>query len=478
MKAVRRVCIAALGSILVAPLCLVRPAVAASIPEAWVARFNGHADFGDSASSVAEAKGRVFATGSSTSGPQLPEPYDDDIVTLAYSQRSGTKLWKRTYDGPARSADSATTVATSPDGSTVFVAGTSFEATEADIVTIAYDARTGRMRWVARFGGARGQNETGADMVVAPDGSAVYVTGVGEDRASGDADIVTVAYGAHRGHRRWVARASGGASTVARAITVARDGSAVIVTGNHQTAAAFDAFTIAYDPNDGSRVWSDRYDGPAQLADGALAAAASDGTAFVTGESAAGNGLFDYVTIAYDVATGDRLWVRRYAARGGRDDIAWDIAVSPDAAHVFVTGASVNGDGNFDYATIAYDSTTGATTWRVRYAGPSGGDDQACCVGVSRDGATVYVAGTAVYGAGSHKTLDFGLVAYDAVSGAKILVAHHDGPVGDHDHAYALAVGGKVVVAGDAPGRLTGIGPLDYEVVAYPSAPSARRSSA
>jgi PQQ-like domain len=443
------------------------PAEAAAPPERWVARFNGHADFGDSASSVAEAKGRVFVTGGSTSGPQLPEPYDSDIVTIAYSARSGSTLWKRTYDGPARSSDGATTIATSPDGSTVFVAGTSFGREEADILVIAYEARTGRRRWVARYGGPRGEDETAADMVVAPDGSAVFVTGVGEDGVSGDADIVTVAYGAGRGHRKWVARVSGGAGTVARAITVAGDGSAVIVAGNHQTAAAFDAFTIAYDATNGSRLWSDRYDGPAQGADGLLAATASDDTAYVTGESHAANGLFDYVTIAYDVATGDRMWVRRYGARGDRDDIAWDVAVSPDAADVYVTGASVNGAGNFDYATLAYDAATGATAWRARYPGPSGGDDQACCVGVSRDGTTVYVAGTAVYGQGSQKTLDFGLVAYDASTGTRIFVAHHDGPVGGHDHARALAVGGKVVVTGDAPGRLTGIGPLDYETVAY-----------
>lgn len=436
-------------------------------PDRWVARFNGHADLGDSASSVAQAKGRVFVTGGSTSGPQLPEPYDSDIVTIAYSARSGAPLWKRTYDGPARSSDAATTIATSPDGSTVFVAGTSFGRKEADFVVIAYEARTGRRRWVARYGGARGDDETAADMGVAPDGSAVFVTGVGEDGASGDADVVTVAYGAGRGHRKWVARISGGAGTVARAITVTGDGSAVIVAGNHQTAAAFDAFTLAFDPADGSRLWSARYDGPAQGADGALAVAASDDTAYITGESHAANGLFDYVTIAYDVATGDRIWVRRYGARGGRDDIAWDVAVSPDAAHVYVTGASVNGGGNFDYATLAYDAATGATVWRARYPGPSGGDDQACCVGVSRDGATVYVAGTAVYGQ-AHKTLDFGLVAYDASTGTRTFVEHHDGPVGGHDHARALAVGGKVVVTGDAPGRLTGIGPLDYETVAYP----------
>src|SRR5262245_22895443 len=96
-----------------------QPAAGATVHEAWVARFNGHADLGDSSSSTAIAAGRVFVTGGSTSGPQLPEPYDSDIVTIAYSAATGAQLWKRTYDGPAHSADNPTTVMASPDGSTV-----------------------------------------------------------------------------------------------------------------------------------------------------------------------------------------------------------------------------------------------------------------------------------------------------------------------------------------------------------------------
>jgi hypothetical protein len=92
----------------------------------------------------------------------------------------------------------------------------------------------------------------------------------------------------------------------------------------------------------------------------------------------------------------------------------------------------------------------------------------ACCVVPSLDGLTVYVAGTAVYGSAGSATLDFGLVAYDAVTGTRLWLAHHDGPVGGHDHASGLAVDAThVAVTGDGPGRLTGIGPLDYETVAY-----------
>jgi hypothetical protein len=72
----------------------------------------------------------------------------------------------------------------------------------------------------------------------------------------------------------------------------------------------------------------------------------------VTGESAGGFGDgWDSATVAYNAATGARLWVQRYdgAELGSK---TFSAAVSPTTGTVFVTGYSV--DGGSDYATIAY----------------------------------------------------------------------------------------------------------------------------
>jgi hypothetical protein len=448
-------------------------------PARWTERFDGAADLNDVATSIVIGpRGhRVFVTGWRTTGPQDPEPYDTDYVTIAYSASTGNRLWRARYNGPAKSGDAAVAIQVAPDGSALYVIGTSddaagpFAAHEESIATVAYDASDGETLWTARYLGAAAEDEVATGLVVSRDGSAIYVGGNAE--SDSDADFLTVAYSTLDGTELWTARSFGGGSTdVAQGIDLAPDGSAVYVTGHLQTSTSFDYATVAYDATSGSELWRASFDGPAHGADGALAVAASpDGSlVFVTGESASASGLFDYATVAYDASTGTPSWSKRYRGPGGRDDIAWDVSTSPDGAHVYVTGESVGTSGTFDYETLSYDAGSGERVWGARYAGSAGGDDEACCVAISNNGATVYVVGTAVYGSRSSATLDYGTIAYAAGTGVRRWVARYDGPVAGHDHAHALAVapdGSGVYVTGDSPGRRTGIGPLDYATVAY-----------
>jgi DNA-binding beta-propeller fold protein YncE len=68
------------------------------------------------------------------------------------------------------------------------------------------------------------------------------------------------------------------------------------------------------------------------------------------------------------------------------------LEVSPDGSLVFVTGESVGDATALDYATLAYDATSGARRWTSRYSGPSF-DDRATSLGVSPDGTAVFVTG-------------------------------------------------------------------------------------
>src|SRR5207247_1973677 len=101
---------------------------------------------------------------------------------------------------------------------------------------------------------------------------------------------------------------------------------------------------------------------------------------------AAGSG--DYATIAYAASTGSLLWVARYDGPAGGDDVATAVAVSPDGAQVFVTGASESEvpcpyDPHCrEWATVAYDTMIGSSLWTQRHTGPVKGRDFACCLGV------------------------------------------------------------------------------------------------
>ena len=73
-------------------------------------------------------------------------------------------------------------------------------------------------------------------------------------------------------------------------------------------------------------------------------------------------------------APGDLAWARTYGGPAGLDDAAAAIDVSPDGSTVFVTGRS-DGEGTADPTTVAYNSASGVRLWTSRLdpPGPSVG---------------------------------------------------------------------------------------------------------
>jgi DNA-binding beta-propeller fold protein YncE len=91
-------------------------------------------------------------------------------------------------------------VAVSPDGSEVFVTGTTTYNVHDRYATVAYDASSGATLWVRTFLGSGGYSQARA-VAVSPDGSTVFVSGTSYGKAT-DQDYVTIAYDAARERRR------------------------------------------------------------------------------------------------------------------------------------------------------------------------------------------------------------------------------------------------------------------------------------
>ena len=205
----------------------------------------------------------------------------------------------------------------SPDGTKVFVTG----AGPGGYNTVALDASTGTVLWVARYSGPVGGPDFPTALAVSPVGTRVFVTGVsrgflsicGVNQAGQVGmgpldthpcfDFATVAYEASGGEMLWVTRSkarTGGGDDGATALSVSPDGSKVFVTG-----------TSSPPPEDVS----------------------------------------DYATYAYAASTGATLWMRVYADPADSPAFPAAIQASPDGTKVFVTGTS--GD---SFGTIAYDA--------------------------------------------------------------------------------------------------------------------------
>ena len=159
-----------------------------------------------------------------------------------------------------------------------------------------------------------------------------------------------------------------------------------------------------------------RYNGPGNSVDDAVAIGVSpDGTkVFVTGSS--WDVSRDFATVAYDASSGTQVWVSRYDGPAASYDDAWDLSVSPDGSRVFVTGDSDGVGTSYDFATIAYDATAGAEQWVARYSSGTNAVDEAYGVRPSPDGGTVFVTGWSDAGAGR---VGYATLAYDAITGTQ-----------------------------------------------------------
>ncbi|MEX2274337.1 MAG: PQQ-binding-like beta-propeller repeat protein [Actinomycetota bacterium] len=433
--------------------------------ERWVERYGGPGNRFDGAREVAVSPdgGTVFVTGDSN-GPSSRS----DFATLAYDAADGTTLWTKRYDGPAGTDDFASSLAVSPDGTTVFVAGESNGATGGlDYAVLAHDATTGDRLWKRRYDGPGHSLEALTGLAVTPDGSAVLVTGRSIGASSGS-DVATLAFDAASGTRLWVARynRAGQSSDGGNAVTVTPDGSMALVAGFiTRSGSNSDYLTQAYDATTGARVWTKKFGGPAGEDDVAGSITVSpDGTrTFVTGNGTGATNSTNYTTIAYDTATGDRQWTRRYDGPGHATDFANAIAADPAGANVYVTGQSDGDTTGADFATVAYDAMTGADGWTQRHGGPDDSFDGAVAIATSPDGVDVFVTGIV----GSPSSLDdYSTLAYEAGTGSPLWDETYNGPGNGPDRTFDLAVnpsGDAVFVTGFSRGELG----FEYATVSY-----------
>jgi DNA-binding beta-propeller fold protein YncE len=204
------------------------------------------------------------------------------------------------------------------------------------------------------------------------------------------------------GTRLWLARF--GCSSVAADMVESPSGSAVFVTGWSGREGTFGATdegtTLAYNTATGARLWADHYfPGPRSHVQFTQLAVSPDGSRVFTVASdfeLSGSSGQTFLTVAYNAATGAQLWADKTTVKGFLNSVA----VSPNGKSVYVTGF-----GRAGVSTVAYNAATGAQLWAQ-----DSGIGNGVAVAASPDGSAVYVTGTSTSGTPT-------TVAYSAATG-------------------------------------------------------------
>ena len=400
------------------------------------------------------------------------------------------ETWAAIYNGPGQYdvtgyVDSSRSIAASPDGKTVFVAGGSdgdpTNGYDYDLIVVAFDAATGTQRWVSRYKQATADlsSATPFSFAVSPTGSSVVITGLLESVDRKRSGIATVAFAAETGTELWSALCYEPPLNATRPdVTISADGSRVNTAGytyrRHPDTGArsdYGGLTVAYDASNGQQLWTDSFAGGFGKINARISAAPDGSRLYAAASELDADGFSAaWVLIAYDPATGERLNTAHHPTVGS---LPAGIAVSPDSSRVFIAGAKSNNSA----LTVAYDAA-GNELWDAQFGSSSTSSTRPWYYGaiaVSPDGSRVFITSLGSKG-DTVRVFGFDTVAYDAVTGEQKWTARYDNNVIDCLCGPTIAAnpsGGEVYITGMA--HAIPFTNRDSNTIAYDSATGAQK---
>jgi len=309
-----------------------------------------------------DSNGDVLVTGYST--PTNTSIAGSDYVTVKLSGTNGAVRWTKYFSRGAGTFDQPRAVAVDAKGDVIVTGRSQvLTPSRSYCATIKYAGTNGTAIWTNYYDlnyYYNGPKYPGGPAALALDvnGNAL-VAGCMVSRF-GDLDYLTIKYSGTNGAQLWSQFywwSGGGTSFVgedrATAVAVGANGKVYVTGYSLATGTGLDYATLAYSGTNGAQLWERRYVGPGGDDHPLALAVAPNGNVIVTGGSVALGGTNDFTTIAYTGTTGTPVWTNRYNGPGNGDDYAVAMAVD-GRGNAVVTGSSTGSSGKYDFATIKY----------------------------------------------------------------------------------------------------------------------------
>jgi uncharacterized delta-60 repeat protein len=263
----------------------------------WFMDFSNSTNLDIATALTIDASNNVFVTGHSFNTGE-----DLNIRTIKYNS-AGVVQWSTQYNANSvlNSYDMPIDVVVNTAGET-FVLGTVFNGSvsDDDIILVKYTV-AGAVTSTVQLNGSANDKDTPKSLILDASGTNVFLAGSLKGTSTSE-DFLVAKYNSSL-VQQWIDKYNGSGSNYDEATDLVLDN-----TGNYLYATGYsflpssnnDYFTIKYNAAAGSRVWTTRFNGPANNSDQAkFIDVDATGNVYVSGDSKGAGTNLDYSTIKY-----------------------------------------------------------------------------------------------------------------------------------------------------------------------------------
>jgi outer membrane protein assembly factor BamB len=346
----------------------------------WVKNAGYKANTYDMANALAvDGAGNATSAGFFTVGAN---GLNKDFRTIRYTTAGAVK-WSKGLGGTFGADDQAMFAATDAAGNVMILGQTvNSGGLQHDLTLVKYSAATGAVLWRKDALHSDIGSHRANTLLVDAAGNPVVISRVGSG------EFYLAKHAAANGAILWQKPISLAATALDSVKTAVLDpaGNIILFGPTYETSSSFHPgfCTLKCDANSGAPIWEKTWRGPGFYGEECAGAATdADGNVFVTGASDNTSGNFEFRTIKYAAADGTLLWNTHTGPPPGHNHESKPSAlvITPEGNPI-ATGSIISPkeaasiyDEDWDVFTVAYDGLTGYAIWERRWSAPLKADE-------------------------------------------------------------------------------------------------------